>query len=45
MQRNNLAAEKLSCTSLLATDINHIDLELKNAVFFILIVLNTREYE
>lgn len=48
MQQNKLAAEKLSCISLLATDINHtgtIDLELKNALFFILIVLITREYD
>lgn len=48
VQQSMLAAEKLSCIPSLATNINHIgtvDLELKNAVFFILIVLITREYE
>jgi len=47
-QNNLLAAEKLSCIPLVATDINYIgtlDLELKNATFFILIVLVTREHE
>lgn len=48
-QQNNLfTAGKLSCVPLLASGINHvgtIDLELKNAVFFIVIVLITKEYE
>lgn len=47
-QNNLLAAEKLSCIPSLATDINHIgtvDLDLKSAEIFILIVLISKEYK